>query len=164
MYSSAKAFLARQYSHVNACMSLHMCHDLCMFLAEKYDGMQADVTSAPALVQLLAVREAKLVEQLATEMAGKHVDVFDTWMKRCSDLVQAAAEAYIGLVVVQAAQRSLAGVSRALRDVLDAVLRLDLLCRVRKTLDWFLVEGLISGLEARKVGFDLLLYLHVAMC
>jgi hypothetical protein len=109
------------------------------------------VTSAPALVQLLARREAMLVGQLSAAMAGKHVDVFDTWMKRCSDTVQATAEAYISLVVVQAAQRSLAGVSRALRAVLDGVLRLDLLCRVRKVLDWYLIEGLISGDEAGKV-------------
>ena len=116
-------------------------------------GLQADVTSSAALVQLLAVREAKLVGQLSAAMAGKHVDVFDTWMKRCSDLVQATAEASIGLVVVQAAQRSLAGVSSALRAVLDSVLRLDLLCRVRKSLDWFLVEGLVTGPEAGKVCF-----------
>lgn len=109
------------------------------------------MTCAPALVQLLALREAKLVQQLSTAMAGKHVDVFDTWMKRCSDLVQSTAEASIGLVVVQAAQRSLSAVSRALRDVLDDVLRLDLLCRVHKNLDWFLVKGLVSGVEAGKV-------------
>lgn len=134
------------------------------FVAKRWGRVQADVTSSAALVQLLAVREAKLVEQLATAMAGKHVDVFDTWMKRSSDLVQAAAEASIGLVVAQAAQRSLAGVSRALRSVLDSVLRLDLLCRVRKTLDWFLVEGLVSAPEAAQVAHLLRLCLrwHIA--
>lgn len=126
-------------------------------------GVQEDVTSAPALVQLLAVREAKLIEQLSLAMAGKHVDVFDTWMKRCSDLVQATAEASISLVVVQASQRALAPASNALVAVLDDVLRLDLLCRVRKSLDWYLCEGLISVSDAGRVRFRPTVHLDRSM-
>lgn len=115
--------------------------------------MQADVTSAGALVHLLAVREARLVRQLQEAMAaaGGGAGVFDAWMKRSSDLVQAAAEAYISHVVVLAGQRSLRSASRQLLPVLAAVLRLDCLCRVQANLQWFLMQGLVTVAEAEQV-------------
>lgn len=120
-------------------------------------GVQGDVTSAAALVHLLAAREAQLVGQLQAAMAGAGRDVFDTWMKRSSDLVQAAAEAYMSHVVVTAGQRSLRTVSRQLRPVLASVLRLDCLCRVKSNLHWFLMQSLISVADADKVIYTPLL-------
>lgn len=114
---------------------------------------QADVTSAAALVHLLSVREARLVARLQAAMAGAGAAVFDTWMKRCSDLVQDTAEAYIWHVVVASGQRSLRGASRQLQPVLAAVLRLDCLCRVKQSLPWFMMEGLLSIAEAEQVRF-----------
>lgn len=109
------------------------------------------MTTAAALVHLLAVREARLVQQLQAAMAGAPADVFDTWMKRRSDLVQATAEAYVAHVVVLAGQRSLRGASQQLLPVLAAVLRLDCLCRVKDNLHWFLVQGLITAAESEQV-------------
>jgi Acyl-CoA oxidase len=114
-------------------------------------ALQVDAASPEALVALLAAREERLLRELAAAMAGAGADVFDTWMKRRSDLVQSTAEAYVSLVVAQAAQRSLASASAHLCGVLSTLLRLDLLQRVRKHLDWYLLEGLLASAEARQV-------------
>ena len=53
---------------------------------------QADATSLAAAARLLRLREARLVAALQRVMAANKAAVFDTWMKRESELVQGTAQ------------------------------------------------------------------------
>jgi Acyl-CoA oxidase len=113
--------------------------------------VQGDASSAEGALRLLGVREAALVAQLQRVMQENAGAVFDTWMKRQSELVQATAEAFIENYVATVAQEDLAKASGALSGVLGAVLRLDALSRVQANLGWYLLEGHMSSSEARQV-------------
>ena len=104
-----------------------------------------------AATRLLGLREALLLRQLQRVMKENAGAVFDTWMKRQSELVQATAEAFIENYVVTCGQEDLAKGSPELRAVLGPLLRLDALCRVDAQLSWYLIEGLVSSEEARQV-------------
>ena len=57
---------------------------------------------------VFVAREGRLLGQLAGAMKGvPSEDVFDTWMKRESDLVQATAAAYAEREVLEASMRAL---------------------------------------------------------
>ena len=62
---------------------------------------------------MFVARDGRLLGQLAGAMKGvPSEDVFDTWMKRESDLVQAAAAAYAEREVLEASMRALEQVQR----------------------------------------------------
>ncbi len=61
-----------------------------------------------ALRGVFVAREGRLLGQLARAMKGvPSEEVFDTWMKRQSDLVQATALAYAEREVLEASMRAI---------------------------------------------------------
>lgn len=113
--------------------------------------VQADATSLEAATRLLRVREARLVARLQRVMAAHKSAVFDTWMKRESELVQGTAQAFIEVYVAGACAEALGRASPALRGLLGRVLRLDALCRVCAQMAWYLTEGLVTAAQAQQV-------------
>ena len=113
--------------------------------------MQAAATSTAAAHRLLAIREARLVASLQRAMAAAPAAVFDTWMLRESDLVQATAEAFVTGHVAAASAAAAAAAPAALRGVLAPLLRLDALVRVEQHLEWYLLEGLVAPAAAKQV-------------
>ena len=65
------------------------------------------------LRELFVAREGRLLQQLIQAMAaaGKGEEMFETWMKQESDLVQATAFAYADREVLEACLRSIGQVS-----------------------------------------------------
>lgn len=59
------------------------------------------------LHSLFIVREGRLLLQLAQAMGSRKGDMFDTWMKQQSDLVQATALAFGEREVLEASLRAL---------------------------------------------------------
>ncbi|EFJ45833.1 hypothetical protein VOLCADRAFT_93964 [Volvox carteri f. nagariensis] len=131
------------------------------------------------LQRLLAVREGRLVRQLAAAMAAANAaaggaltaqeSTFDTWMKRESDLVQATAYAFAEREVMDSLLRTLSGrqlpgnqqsqcqsqcqaaLSGGVAAVLTAVARLFALRCVESDLPWFIAEGELPGKAGRSV-------------
>lgn len=70
-----------------------------------------DLTDFETLHQIFVAREGRLLGQLAEAMGNRKGDMFDTWMKQQSDLVQATALAYGEREVLEASLRGLDDVS-----------------------------------------------------
>ena len=67
----------------------------------------SELRSLGPLRGVFVAQEGRLLGQLAQAMQGvPHEDVFDTWMKRQSDLVQATALAYAEREVLEASMRA----------------------------------------------------------
>lgn len=66
-----------------------------------------DLTDLKGLHHVFVAREGRLLGQLAEAMRVNKADMFDTWMKRESDLVQATALAYGHREVLEACLRFL---------------------------------------------------------
>ncbi len=67
------------------------------------------------------MRQARLFKALALAMKGAQEGVFDTWMKRQSDLVQAAATSFAEREVLEASCRTAAAAAPGLQGVLRQV-------------------------------------------
>ena len=67
-----------------------------------------------------------------------------------------AAQAFIEVYVAGACADALQEASPALAGVLERVLRLDALCRVRAQMAWYLTEGLVTAAQAQQVRDALL--------
>ena len=73
--------------------------------------LTGDLTDFETLHQIFVAREGRLLGQLAEAMGNRKGDMFDTWMKQQSDLVQATALAYGEREVLEASLRGLDDVS-----------------------------------------------------
>lgn len=65
--------------------------------------------------------------------------------------MQGTAQAYIEREILDAALATLASCAPTLRPLLTQVVALDALSRVTDRLEWYLLEGLLSGDAARQV-------------
>ncbi len=73
-----------------------------------------------ALRGVFVAREGRLLGQLAAAMKGVPSEgVFDTWMKRQSDLVQATALAYAEREVLEASMRAIERVCSQYAFIVD---------------------------------------------
>lgn len=104
------------------------------------------------LQQLFQVREARMLRQLAAAMkAAGPQDFFDTWMKRQSDIVQGAAQAFAEQQVLEASLRAVSGLNGTLKDVMMQVVQLYALRSVESDLSWFMTEEVLNARSAQLV-------------
>jgi len=90
----------------------------------------------------------------AMASAGKSPpEVFDAWMHRESDTVQATTQAFGEREVLEAGMRALQAASPALRSTtLGPLLQLYALTRLEADLAWFMCEGLLRPEVAARVA------------
>ena len=69
--------------------------------------LTGDLAGFETLHRIFVAREGRLLSQLAEAMGSRKGDMFDTWMKQQSDLVQATALAYGEREVLEASLRGL---------------------------------------------------------
>jgi len=106
----------------------------------------------PELRCLLLAREGRLLRELGGAMAGAGAAFFDEWMKRRSDLVQAAAMAYAEREVLDACVVCLESEApAAVGATLVRLVRLFALRCVESDLPWYLAEGLLPPAAGREV-------------
>ncbi|KAK9840200.1 hypothetical protein WJX74_005380 [Apatococcus lobatus] len=102
------------------------------------------LTSLASLRDIFIAREGRLLAQLGRKMAGARGEaVFETWMRRESDLVQALAQAYAEREVLEASIRAAAECDTKLAGVLEAVIRLYALRRLEADLATLLGERIL---------------------
>jgi len=104
------------------------------------------VCDLETLRALFTTREARMLRSLHVAMAGagrSPPEVFDAWMHRESDTVQAATQAFGEREVLEAGIRALTTLSPSLRALLGPLLQLYALTRLEADLAWFLCEGLV---------------------
>lgn len=118
----------------------------------------AHVSSEGFQRKLFAVREKYLLHQLAGRMGiamKANASIFDVWMLKESDCIQALASAYGERMVLEQFQTFVDRVgtdaSPSTRAVLNQVRSLYVLSRIETDLAWFLTEGLLSAADGRKV-------------
>uniref|UniRef100_A0A7S2Z2G9 Acyl-coenzyme A oxidase n=3 Tax=Eukaryota TaxID=2759 RepID=A0A7S2Z2G9_9CHLO len=114
----------------------------------------ADLTSLDTLLALLKARYATHQNALMGKlMVLQPSEVFETWMKRESDLVQATSEAYGEVFVLEQALATLAGklASAQAKEVVSKIAALYALDCIRRDLAWYLCEGLVGRDQAADV-------------
>jgi acyl-CoA oxidase len=108
----------------------------------------AQVAELAALRALFAAREAAagaaLGAALAAAAPGGAPGVYDAWMHRESDAVQALACAHGERAALEAGAAALAGASPAAAALLEPVLRLYALSHVEAELGWFMTQGMLD--------------------
>ncbi|EIE22640.1 acyl-CoA oxidase [Coccomyxa subellipsoidea C-169] len=105
-----------------------------------------------ALRGVFVAREGRLLGALAAKMRGVSGEaVFDTWMKRESDLVQATALAYAEREVIDACQRACQQAPGSVASILRALTNLHALRRLEADQGWLLTEGILSLEAARGI-------------
>ena len=80
-------------------------------MTESLTFSTGDLASFETLHRIFVTREGRLLAQLAEAMGSRKGDMFDTWMKQQSDLVQATALAFGDREVLEASLRGLDDVS-----------------------------------------------------
>lgn len=138
------------------------------FTAGKLPHLKADA-AAPAPVQvaspqalgeaallatLLRRREARLFDALAASMASQlsaGATVFDVWMHRESDAVQAAAAAFGERMVFDAFAETVAKAPAPLQAALRPLLTLYAVDCVERDLGWYITDGLLTVAHAKAV-------------
>lgn len=98
-----------------------------------------------ALLALFTARDGRRLAALASAMSGlgSSAEVFDVWMRRESDAVQATATAYAEREVLGACVRALRAASPAARPLLVRCVTLYALCRLEADLAWLMTEGMV---------------------
>ena len=125
-----------------------------MFKPSTKEAPVADLTSVDYLHYLLQKREDLLFIELGTKMkaAGKE-GVFDTWMLRESDLIQAAAKAYGERLI---SDQFSAAIDKApdasLPPILKDLYKLYILHNVERDIGWYLTSDVISVDVAKQVS------------
>ena len=130
--------------------------------ADAVAPVQVTVASPQALADpatlatLLRRREARLFDSLATSMASQlsgGATVFDVWMHRESDAVQAAAAAFGERMVFDAFAQAVAKApSPSLQAALRPLLVLYGVDCVERELSWYLTEGVLAMPIAKGVA------------
>ncbi len=111
-----------------------------------------DLTSKGTLHYLLAIREGKLLSQLIQKMKGiPSSSVFDVWMRRESDLVQATALAYIEREVLEVSYAAVDSCSRSLGQVMKSVVELFAVKAIEEDLGWYLSEEICSPFVGKMI-------------
>lgn len=116
----------------------------------------ADVTSKEYQMKLFQVREKYLLHQLAGRMGlAKRAksSIFDVWMLKESDCIQALAGAYGENMVLTQFQDFVDKMDDpSTQSVLNSIRSLYVLSRIEADMSWFLTEGLLSPSDGRKVS------------
>jgi acyl-CoA oxidase len=128
---------------------------LAMFQPRQIQEVKEDLNDDAYLHYLLEAREFQCFMELAMKLmqAGKK-GLFDTWMMKESDLVQAAAYAFGELLISQRTQAVIDSpdTDPSLVPMLKELRRLYLLDAVLKDLGWFASNSLISPQTAKQVN------------
>ncbi|CAL5220325.1 g2316 [Coccomyxa viridis] len=105
-----------------------------------------------ALRGVFVAREGRLLGQLAAAMKGVPSEaVFDTWMKRQSDLVQATALAYAEREVLEASMRAIERAPGSTTQVLRQLVTLYALKALEADMGWLLTEEMLSLQTGRQL-------------
>lgn len=118
----------------------------------KYGGDPRDIGLLTTVMDLFAAREEIMLGMLSTAMARAGSDVFDIWMYRESDTVQATTQAFGERMVLDAGLQSLSQVSPSLRVLLEPILQLYALSRLEADLSWFICNDVVSKEVAATVA------------
>ncbi|KFM25759.1 Acyl-coenzyme A oxidase 2, peroxisomal [Auxenochlorella protothecoides] len=105
----------------------------------------ASLSDPEALLALFTARDGRRLAALASAMSGlgSSAEVFDVWMRRESDAVQATATAYAEREVLGACVRALRAASPVARPLLVRCVTLYALCRLEADLAWLMTEGMV---------------------
>ncbi|QDZ23997.1 acyl-coenzyme A oxidase [Chloropicon primus] len=121
-----------------------------------YDGGSSGSFSMKNLEDLLNLRYARQHNALIGKLAVlKPSEVYDVWMKKESDLVQATAESYGEYFVMHQAIESLEALSIfAAKDVVSELASLYALQCVEANLAWYMCEGILDSRAAEQIKRD----------
>ena len=116
----------------------------------------SQIISARSLLLLLQARETKLLQSLSRAMAaatkkGGDEDYFDEWMKRQSDIVQAAALAFAEREVYESCLRAVEAAPASIKHVLSSLVQIFALRAIEIDLPFLIGEGLLPAIAGKVV-------------
>ncbi|ESO87713.1 hypothetical protein LOTGIDRAFT_127454 [Lottia gigantea] len=132
---------------------------LSVFKPRKLEAPKEDLSSFEYLQYLLNQREQVLFGTLGKKMmeAGK-AGIFETWMLKESDLVQAAARSFGDRLISDQFAARLLDADKSLQPILTQLYHLYLINILEKNLGWFVTSGVLPvklGAQVNTVAGDL---------
>jgi acyl-CoA oxidase len=119
------------------------------------DSIKQDLRNLEYLGYLFDLRFGQRLLGLATSLQrqlGAGQPLFDVWMKKESDAIQATAKAYAEHVTIGRFGENVGSSGPSLQPILADLYRLYALTSIEKDLTWFLCHGILTIGQGREVG------------